>query len=252
MESRSTFRFITTEPEVTDETVYYWNVIDTTKYSVKVQKCVDIMDLSNHFLSLERLLTMDADFNDYNTHAKTVYDVPLIMSVCDDWIATIKDGCASTRKVPAYAAELMNSVSLYMINQWLRHRPIEGTEHHYRVTPNGLFLAGAQRTRPFERTQRIIQRDYKNLIRLLLRLIQVNHNLDLTYPLYADGARVFFEFCKNFATWREIKNLCKNDPGCYDIAPCRLPEDDLKYMKQLWDDPNLMNKFTTNYNASSK
>lgn len=224
----------------------YYNVLDRSEYSMTVKHCPDIVDLSDNFLDLDQLEAVSEDFNSseyMRSHEQKVFFLKPIMDTCNDWVASIKPGCMSTRKVPTDVTRLIEAVGIHRVNQYLRTISDENAGILYTATSNEIRNARARPKQPYKRSDRLLVRDYKNLLKFCMLCMQAKHCVVFEWCLYPDSAENIIRFCKKNIAWNDIMHAHKHNRGHWSFSPMGIPKEDMIWIKRLWDSPELQRVF---------
>lgn len=224
----------------------YYNVLDRSEFCLTVKYCPDIVDLTDAFMNVEQLVSISEDFNSdsyMRSHAQKIYFDHAISELCKKWIGTIKEGCISTRKVPADVTRMIDAIGIHRVNDTLRAFRNRDAGIRYTATPKEIRNADARPKRPYQRSDRLLVRDYKNLIKFCMLCMREKHHVTFEWNLYPSDAENIIRFCKKNMSWSDVLHAHKHNRGHYNFYPKEIAAKDMIWIKKIWDSPELVRVF---------
>jgi len=236
----------------------YFDVLERSKFGIKVRWCPDAENLSNNFITEEQYEALGGHanartmrfFRSYEgrnsdlPHPETLKDLPTINAILTSWIDLIKEGRNSTTATTPEIEELKEHVELWEINNILNNHPANNGQVYYAVNDEKIYNKHAKIKHKDTRSDRILVRDYKNLSRLVQRCIQQKYRVTVPFDSYPDNKQAEFTFAKKLITWKDIKQDLEHGKNSWCFRPKAIKRIDIPYIKNLWDDPSKMDQFT--------
>ena len=233
----------------------YFDVLERSKFGIKVLWCPDTENLSNNFITEEQYIALGGDMRTiryFRNHRRnlsapnpeTLKDLPGINAILNTWIDLIKEGRNSTTATTPEIEELKNNVELWDINNILSSHPANNSHVCYAVNHDKIYNKHARIKHKDARSDRILVRDYKNLSKLAQRCIQQKYRVTVPFDSFPDNKQAEFAFAKKLITWKDIKQDLEHGKGTWGFSPTAIKRIDIPYIKNLWDDPSKMGQFT--------
>ena len=233
----------------------YFDVLERSKFGIKVRWCPDVEELSNNFITEEQYIALGGDMSTIRyfrgrrrspvpPNPETLKDLPAINAVLTSWIDLIKEGRNSTTATTPEIEELKDNVELWAINNILSGHPANNSHVCYAVNDDKIYNKHARIKHKDTRSDRILVRDYKNLSKLAQRCIQQKYRVIVPFDSFPDNKQAEFAFAKKLITWKDIKQDLEHGKSSWSFNPKRIRRIDIPYIKNLWDDPSKMDQFT--------
>lgn len=201
----------------------FFNVIDRNKFKITLEPCTEIENLSDIFLTKEDVVNLTGKSR--HSGKAVHYFETEIAETLQKWADTIKPGKASTRIKNSEVKELLATLPTY---SWqLTHNLPSGFSVSSKTIYNDALKK--ERIRKTGRSQKVLQRDIKDLIRLCNRAVRDKYSIDITFHLYPDESFNIILFTKKTCSWKEIKNT-----RAWGVS-----NQDLPWIKKIWDEPVL-------------
>jgi len=239
------------------EPVYY-NVESEGKYKIIVKPCTKLEELSDSFITWEKLQELSHDqtissdrmwqamdsvsrFKNLHPTGETHYKVPAIQKALRNWLALVKPGKNSTSVTNPEIEELRDEVSIYILNCILAHLPMDyAINTGWTIGEKKLYNANAKRKSTGKRADRILQRDYKDLHKLMRHAILEKYSVYLNLDLTPYNKVNEFALMKHLVSWNDILNTLKSGQRRVGIIPNLIPKQDIPYIKKLYVNPSLI------------
>jgi len=233
----------------------YFDVLERSKFGIKVRWCPDVEELSNNFITEEQYSELGGHKSASTMRffrarknsipdAETLKNLPAINAILTSWIDLIKEGRNSTTATTPEIEELKKHVELWELNNILCSHPSCNDNRTYAINDEKIYNKYARVKHKETRSDRILVRDYKNLARLIQRAIQHKHHVLVPFDSYADNKHSEFVFAKHLISWKDIKWDLEHGKNSWAFNPRSIRKIDIPYIKNLWDDPSKMNQFT--------
>lgn len=220
----------------------YYDVLERNRYIMIVKECEDITELSDTFVTSEQLGDL-GHTHYYGSGKQKVFFEAQIRKTLQSWIDLIKPGCNSTRNTTSEILQLIEAVDTWKLNHYLDDLNESGQPLYAVGAGQNPTIRNqtAARAKPRKRSQRIIQRDYKSLIRLMTHGMYTKYDITIEWDLYSYGFQSRVNFAKKVLAWRDITKQVKEKSYFWGFSAGSLTKEDLVYIKQLWDNPELVN-----------
>jgi hypothetical protein len=218
----------------------YYNIVQRTEYSMAIEPCDDIENLSDSFLHISKV----PNYN-HNPHKRVIYEHEKIKALLLEWSTMIKEGKASCRTVPAKVQHLIESVPLDILQ---KNTPYGFTVSRSRIENDRVAAVNkninekikhekqvaetkVKREKPYVRSlEGNEHKDRCYLVRALYLCVRGSYDVRYTISLKNPE---HVKYVKRLCSWYDLNKLLRDKH--FIILPEKQRSQDLPHIKQIWD-----------------
>jgi len=224
----------------------FYDVIKQGTFYIQIAPCHKIEELSDTFMTREALELMNAGNDNWEWHS-CIYLGAEITEALKEWIEMIPEGCQSTsKKTPK-----INIMYRELTHDQIRNRMPSG----YTIRGNKIIneerqiarigelaeqekerakrLREAKAAAPYVRPDYITQTDVYHIREAFHKILGREYTMNCSRAYHYTKEHSIFKFMKRLTNWDEIAKEHRKHARKKEYSQ------DLKYMKQVWDNPSL-------------
>ena len=223
----------------------FFDIIRQGTFYMDIKPCLKIEELTDTFITLESLKLICDDW-EYGLHHHILLQSD-IHEACKEWSELIPKGCQSTTQTTPRIATMLREISheqirIHMPNGFTcrGNKIINEERQNARIEElveqekeRAMKIRELAEAAPYVRPDHIIQTDVYHIREAFHKILGREYTVNYSRAYHYTKEHSIFKFMKRLTNWDEIAKEHRKHARKKEYSQ------DLKYMKQVWDNPSL-------------